>query len=165
MELPEGASYLPVLDAAERELHAALDPVPGCLVERKRFAIAIHYRLAADADVARAGRSAEETQAAHPELKLSAGKMVFELQPDIPWHKGKALRWLMQTLNMDPSRVVPVYIGDDQTDEDAFAELAPDGIGILVAETDRPTGATYRLDDPEAVKAFLTRIADALERR
>jgi trehalose-phosphatase len=51
--------------------------------------------------------------------------------------------------------VLPLYIGDDDTDEDAFAALAHRGIGVLVTEAARPTAATYALADPGKVGSFL----------
>jgi trehalose 6-phosphate phosphatase len=165
MEYPPGAEYLPMLDAAEQSLRDKQTTVPGCLVERKRFSIAIHYRQVADDAIGTVQHMAETTQTEHPGLRLSTGKKIFELQPDIDWNKGKALRWLMKTLDMDATRFIPLYIGDDVTDEDAFRELdAGGGIGILVAPADQPTRAAYRLDDPDAVELFLNRLGDALER-
>lgn len=165
MDLDEGVSRLPALDEAERGLRAALDGVSGCQVERKRFAIAVHYRRVADEDITTVRRAAECAHADHQGLRLTTGKMIFELQPDIDWHKGRALRWLMATLNLDPPDFLPVYVGDDETDEDAFAEIAPYGIGIVVAEADQLTRAAYRLDGPDQVEDLLGRIAGELEGR
>ena len=61
-------------------------------------------------------------------------------------------------------RFIPIYVGDDVTDEDAFRALEGEGFGILVAQAERPTGATYRLDDPEAVERFLNRVGNTLKR-
>lgn len=158
----KGIEYLPALDAAEQVLRDRLAIVPGCLVERKHFSIAAHYRQVAQDQVHTVKQAIDETHAAHPELRLSAGKKIFELQPDIDWNKGKALEWLMQTLNMSPAQFIPIYIGDDVTDEDAFRELENEGIGILVAEEDQPTGAAYRLENPAAVERFLNRLGDKL---
>ncbi|GAB4363970.1 MAG: hypothetical protein Kow0060_20930 [Methylohalobius crimeensis] len=161
----QGGEYLPSLDAAEKSLKKALESVPGCLVERKRFSIAIHYRQVGKDDVPSVMRLVEQIHAEHPDLRLSTGKKIRELQPDIDWNKGKALRWLMQTLNLDSKKFMPVYIGDDVTDEDAFREIEAEGVGILVAERDQSTRAAYRLDNPEAVERFLNRMSDKLERR
>ncbi|MDT8387529.1 MAG: trehalose-phosphatase [Thiogranum sp.] len=162
-EYQEGGEYLPTLDRAEQMLKEKLSAVPNCQVERKRFSIATHYRQVDDADVETVRQAVEATQAATTGLRLSSGKKIFELQPDIEWDKGKALLWLMQTLDMDPGRFVPLYIGDDVTDEDVFRELGTAGVGILVAPESRPTGASYRLDDPDAVEQFLKRLGDRLD--
>lgn len=165
MEYREGVRYLPALDAAEQALIDSLGAMAGCQVERKRFAIAVHYRRVAEGDVAEVKRRVDAVHSSHAGLRLAPGKKVIELRPDIEWHKGTALRWLMKTLGLDPGRVTVLYIGDDATDEDAFAELANTGAGILVADADRPTRARYRLEDPAAVQDFLDRLTDALEPR
>jgi alpha,alpha-trehalase len=60
---------------------------------------------------------------------------------------------------------MPIYIGDDTTDEDAFRELRGRGIGIVVSERPRPTAAEYQLRDPDEVRQLLVRITDALQGR
>jgi alpha,alpha-trehalase len=161
-EYQEGIDYLPLLDRAERRLREAVAEVPGCLVERKRFSLAVHYRQVAEPRLDAVRQAVEQAQATIPGLRLSRGKKVLELQPDIDWDKGKALRWLMRTLEIDAARFVPVYIGDDVTDEDAFRELADDGVGILVSREPQPTRARYRLEDPDQVARFLQRLARRL---
>lgn len=163
MEYQEGTDYLPALDTIENALRERLASIEGCLVERKRFSIAIHYRQVAEEALATIKQIIEETHTAYRGLRLSSGKKIFELQPDIEWNKGKALNWLMETLNLDLSLVVPLYIGDDVTDEDAFREIQQKGIGILVAEERQPTCASYRLNDPDEVKQFLDRLIIELE--
>jgi trehalose 6-phosphate phosphatase len=54
--------------------------------------------------------------------------------------------------------VVPIYLGDDTTDEDAFRAIRDRGIGIIVGEVGRPTAAGYSLADPAEVGAFLRRL-------
>ena len=91
-------------------------------------------------------------------LRRTAGKKVFEMRPELEWHKGKAVLWLLEELGLDRPDVLPVYIGDDETDEDAFAALAGRGIGILVADAPQKTHAEYRLTSPDAVGLFLRRL-------
>lgn len=161
-EYPQGRDYLPALDAAEQALRNRLGELPGCLVERKRFSIAIHYRQLAEDRLPAVKQAVDEIHTAHPELRLGSGKKLFELQPDLDWDKGKALHWLMQAQGLTSSHALPVYIGDDVTDEDAFRELAEEGVGILVAETVQATLASYRLHDPDQVEQFLKRLGERL---
>jgi alpha,alpha-trehalase len=164
VENQQGKELLPVLDAAEEELRDALDPIDGVLLERKRFSIAVHYRKVAEGDVPAVETAVDDARARHDKLRKSHGKKVFELQPAIDWNKGKALLWLLKRLDLDGKEVLPVYIGDDRTDEDAFDVLRRRGIGILVAETPQPTAATFRLKDPDQVQEFLNTLRQALER-
>lgn len=56
-----------------------------------------------------------------PEFRLTEGKMVIEVRPSMEWNKGDALNYLLHTLGLSNANdVVSLYIGDDQTDEDAF---------------------------------------------
>ena len=73
------------------------------------------------------------------------GKKVYELLPDIDWDKGKAVLWLLETLELERGKVLPIYIGDDRTDEDAFSALENRGVGILVSEQPQVTAASYWL--------------------
>ncbi len=153
--------------AVARELDDRLQSIPGILVEPKRFAVAVHYRLVDEADLPTIEAALETTLAGHPELKKTYGKKVFELRPALDWHKGKALRWLLDrrldhcAAAGEPGLApdLPIYLGDDDTDEDAFREVAGDGLGILIADSARPTAATYGLRDPQAAREWLARLA------
>jgi trehalose-phosphatase len=151
-----GAAFLPALDAAEGELAAQLPAVPAARLERKRFAIAVHYRQVPDEEAGRVEGIVERVRAAHPRLRKTGGKKVFELRPDLDWDKGKALFWLLQALGLPREGTLLLYIGDDVTDEDAFQELAATGIGIVVTDGERrPTSAQLALRDPAEVERFL----------
>lgn len=162
-EYQEGTEYLPQLDEAEQELRQKLTRIEGSLVERKRFSVAVHYRNVEDDDVETVRGMVKAAHSAHPELKLSRGKKVFEIQPGLDWDKGKALQWMMDALSIDPGQSLVVYIGDDKTDEDAFQAISPKGIGVLVAQRPQSTLASSYLKDPEAVERFLNLLADSLE--
>ena len=113
--------------------------MPGALVESKASSVAVHYRLVDEADRPRIKAIVDELLTRHAgDLKVTPGKMVYELQPNLDWDKGKAVMHLLAALGLDGDDVVPLYVGDDITDEDAFATLAGRGIGILVADPDDP---------------------------
>jgi alpha,alpha-trehalase len=105
-----------------------------------------------------------EIAARYPQLRLTGGKRVFELRPDIDWHKGTALRWLLKALKLDGPDVVPMFLGDDETDEDAFIEVERDGVGIRVGHDDAPTRARYMLRDTDEARRFLERMNGVLGR-
>ncbi|MCG7598574.1 trehalose-phosphatase [Halomonas sp. McH1-25] len=163
MQHERAAEFLPALDEAEAQLRARLAEVPGALVERKRFAVAVHYRLVAERDVDRVDATVESVAGEQPPLRRTGGKKVFELRPQLPWDKGKAVAWLIEALGLAEEGVVPIYIGDDETDEDAFMALRErGGIGLFVGDTTQDTAASYRLSDTVAVGHFLSRLADVL---
>ncbi len=158
-EHPAGQERLAALDRAEAALRAALADVPGALVERKRYSIATHFRLVADADLPRVERAVAAVLA--PGLRRKEGKKVIELQPDVPWDKGAAVRWLLEALALGPD-AFPLYVGDDVTDEDAFRAVRDDGLGVVVADQPRATAATLSLRDPGEVRGLLDQLAAAL---
>lgn len=153
-----GAEFLPVLDKAEKELAEKLRSIEGVFVERKKFAIAIHYRLVTPEKAELVDEIVDKEASVYPELRKAYGKKIFELQPDIDWHKGKALLTLLKALKLDGDDVLPFYIGDDVTDEDAFWTLKGSGIGIVVWDEPYETAASYSLKNPEEVRKFLLKL-------
>lgn len=157
-EPADAKEMLPALDAAEIILKEKLQSINGALVERKRYAIAVHYRNVEDEHVPYVKETVTEVLHQFPVLKEGLGKKVIELKPNLDWNKGKAVLWLLEKFNLNKVMIVPVYIGDDITDEDAFAALQGKGIGILVGEHDEKTSATYRLESVDEVQAFLEKL-------
>jgi len=162
----EGASFEGFLREVEARLRAALADVPGALVEPKKRSVAAHFRLVPQEQRPRVKQIVDAILSEHPEeLKVTPGKMVFEIQPRLDWDKGKAVLYLLKALDLDRDDVVPVYLGDDFTDEDAFRALAGRGIGIFVGSandpetTGRTTAADYVLNTIGEVEQFLTRLA------
>jgi trehalose 6-phosphate phosphatase len=160
LELPEGNAHAAALGAAADALDGLADAVPGAWVERKRFAIAIHFRQVDDSLVPEVEAAVDRALGASEGLRKTGGKRIFELRPDVEWDKGRALWWLLDRIEPAGRDALPVYLGDDETDEDAFAALAGRGVGIVVGTEDRPTAAEFRLDDPDEVRAFLSELAD-----
>jgi trehalose-phosphatase len=146
------------IDSAAAALRRELSGIEGVLVEPKRFAVSIHFRLAREEDLPRIEGVVDEVASSHPGLRKGYGKKLFELRPNLDWDKGQALLWIMDALNLFAE--VPLYLGDDITDEDAFRVVEKQGIGILVAEEPRPTAASYGLRDPGEVRRFLEWLAN-----
>ena len=126
----------------------------GLLAEEKPASIALHFRQAPE-------RQAEALHfmsalAERSGLALQLGKMVVELRPP-GRDKGDALRALMAEPPFAGAR--PLFMGDDLTDEDAFAAAAAmGGAGVLVGPA-RTTAAEWRLDDVAAVARWLAAAA------
>jgi len=162
IEHPQGQDYLPALARAEQALREQLEPVDRVQVERKRFAIAVHYRRVAEDKYGAVEAAVDTVRDRIGSLRKTGGKKIFELRPDLDWDKGRALGWLLKQGELARDRVVPIYLGDDLTDEDAFREIDANGISILVRDEVRPTRARYALEDTAQVGIFLDKLAKAL---
>ncbi len=166
LSFQQGDEFLPVLDSAESRLRDLVSDISGAAVERKKYSIAVHYRLVAEREVPQVEAVVDEVLSAHEGLVKGSGKKVFELRPDLDWDKGKALLWLMEALGFRMHETLPLYLGDDTTDEDAFAVIRESGIGIVVTEgknAGEKTSARYSLPDTDSVRAFLERLHQHLE--
>jgi trehalose 6-phosphate phosphatase len=163
---PEAAASIPVLAGAAADLADQLGHIPGVVVEHKRFGVAVHYRNAARDRVGEVA-AAVRTAGQRTTLRVTTGREVIELRPNIDWDKGKTLRWVLDYIrdNEGAGPLLPIYLGDDITDEDAFDAVDDDGIAILVRHSDdgdRATAARYALDDPGRVREFTERLARRL---
>ena len=166
VEREEGADFGALLDGVKGRLHDDAGSIEGVLIEPKKTSVAAHYRLVAEDERPRVKEIVDAILAEHPdELKVTPGKMVYELQPKIDWDKGKAVLYLLEALGLDHEDVVPMYLGDDITDEHAFDALDGRGIGIFVGRADDPevagrtTSADYVLNSMEEVERFLNTLA------
>ena len=159
----EGGAYVPALAAAAQDLRDRLSSIGGVLVENKTYTVAVHYRLVDATDIPTVEGVVDDVLEAQKSLRKAVGKKVFELRPNIDWDKGKAVLWLLHALELDGPEVVPVYLGDDVTDQDAFEALGNRGLCVLVAEDALTTSADFRLANPEEVRFFLRQLTVLLE--
>jgi trehalose 6-phosphate phosphatase len=163
MQHEAASGFEQLVEETTQRLRAGLVDLDGVLVEPKRASVAVHYRLAGADGAAKVAELVRELLAGHPdELKVTTGKMVYELQPKLDWNKGRAVRYLLGVLDLDRVDTVPMYLGDDVTDEDAFNELHGRGVSIYVGDPgqlDRPTAADFSLDSPDQVGQLLDALA------
>ncbi len=156
-----GGDWAGILAEVRTRLAKELKGIEGLLIEPKKMSIAVHYRLVTDDEAKqRIKHAVDQVLADHPKLRMKPGKMVWDIQPRIDWDKGKAVLWLLKELHLDSPEFVPIYLGDDVTDEDAFKALEGRGIGIFVGHAkaeggERATAADYVLRDPDEVGTFL----------
>lgn len=137
--------------AAERDMESALAEIrrrlgsiaslDGVIFENKRLSGSVHYRLSEDPQIVGQALAtiAEDVVAANG-LRLTSGKLVFELRPKAHVHKGTAIEELIAEHQLDAA----LFIGDDVTDVDGFDALhrVADrtgkkmcSIGVLTADT------------------------------
>ena len=136
-----------------------LTDVDGVIVENKGVTATVHHRLVDEEAVPLVENAVETLVAARDDVRLTTGKDVLELRPAVEWDKGEAVRELYDELVADGERWLPVYVGDDTTDEAAFSLLGDRGLGVKVGD-DPGTEAPYRVADPDSVRAVLAWLSD-----
>jgi trehalose 6-phosphate phosphatase len=155
---PTAATMVQRLEEVTDDLRTRLGGLRGALIEPKRLTTSIHYRNVPPERWNDLARIVHDAVASDPaRFALTSGHRVWEIRPRVAWHKGRALDWARQHLGSAADQLV-FYLGDDRTDEDAFASLS-DGITVMVGEPRQPTRARYWLPDPDSVHAFLDWLA------
>ncbi|KAL8552543.1 hypothetical protein ACS0TY_001291 [Phlomoides rotata] len=152
------SKFLPMIDEVFKSLVEITKDIVGATVENNKFCVSVHYRNVDEKSWIVVGQSVEEILKGYPHLRLTHGRKVLEVRPVLDWHKGKAVEFLLESLGlMDCDDVVPIYVGDDRTDEDAFKVLREGnrGYGIIVSSKPKESNAFYSLRDPSEVMEFL----------
>jgi trehalose 6-phosphate phosphatase len=147
------------LAGAAARLRGALRSIPGAEVENKGLTASVHFRRVEPAQRGQVYSAVRETVPVDdPELVLRDAKMVIEIRPRVRWNKGEGVLWIRRELGLESA--FEIYIGDDTTDEDAFA-LLPEAFTVHVGTG--PTAARYRLADTGEVAVLLKCVLDNKE--
>lgn len=155
--------FIPMIDEVFRTLVENTKGIPGAKVENHKFCASVHYRNVDEKNWPTVAQCVHDVLKDYPRLRLTHGRKVLEIRPTINWNKGKAVEFLLESLGLGNSEcdsagdVLPIFIGDDRTDEDAFKVLreGSQGCGILVSPVAKETNASYSLRDPTEVMKFL----------
>jgi trehalose-phosphatase len=144
------------LKAIIRDLQHSLEEVPGILFEEKGPILSVHYRNAPQKWVGDVRAAIEETLGQRSgRWTVTSGKMVLEIRPRADIHKGGAVKEILKTFPFPG--LLPIYLGDDQTDEDAFRVVKERGIAVYIGSGDHPSEARFFLRNCDEVKEFLSR--------
>ncbi|KAL3647463.1 hypothetical protein CASFOL_008431 [Castilleja foliolosa] len=152
------SEFLPMIDEVYRSLIEITKDIAGAKIENNKFCVSVHYRNVDEKSWSFVGQSVEEILKRYPRLRLTHGRKVLEVRPVLNWHKGKAVEFLLESLGlMNCDDVLPIYVGDDRTDEDAFKVLREGnrGYGIIVSSVPKESNAFYSLRDTSEVMDFL----------
>jgi trehalose-phosphatase len=167
IENPVGRHKKILAPARQRELKrisqnllSLLKRIPGILFENKGPILSVHYRNVPQKFFTQVPQIVEaELQQWRKRWKLASGKKVLEIRPNINFNKGKAVKEILKTL---PSQqLLPIYLGDDQSDEDAFRALKGQGISVFVGMGKLSSKADFFLKSPDEVQEFLFRCQEA----
>ncbi|MCL7032636.1 hypothetical protein MKW94_015451 [Papaver nudicaule] len=152
------SEFLPMIDEVFRSLVKKTKAIKGATVENNKFCVSVHYRNVDEKDWTMIAQRVIDLLKRYPRLRLTHGRKVLEVRPVIDWDKGKAVEFLLESLGLSNcDDVLPIYIGDDRTDEDAFKVLREGnrGFGILVSSKPKDSKAFYSLREPNEVMEFL----------
>ncbi|CAN6311971.1 unnamed protein product [Urochloa humidicola] len=156
------SEFLPRISEVYKKLDESVKDIDGAKMEDNKFCVSVHYRNVAEDDYKKVFQRVTAVLEDYPCLRLTHGRKVFEVRPVIDWNKGKAVEFLLESLGLNESDdVLPIYVGDDRTDEDAFKVLKASnrGFGILVSSIPKESDAFYSLRDPAEVMEFLRKLA------
>ncbi|TAN60709.1 trehalose-phosphatase [bacterium] len=165
---PLSLHYLKTLQEIKKDLGTnIISAVRGAFIEDKGLALTLHYRLVDKKDIPRLKdlfRQAMIAYMAKDKICLKDAKMAFEIRPPVRWDKGKVAIWLLARQHFmlqEKINIIPLYIGDDVTDEDAFKALKNKGITVRV-DGGAGSSAKYFVKDTSEVFRLLEEIGKVL---
>ncbi|MFN3739318.1 MAG: trehalose-phosphatase [Thermodesulfovibrionales bacterium] len=154
---PKALSAKPIINHVKQQLQKEIKNIKGAFLEDKGYSLSLHFRSVKEEYIHPLKIIFYKKVKGFLKKKLLTvmrGKMVLELIPDASWNKGKAVLYILRRLGKD---YLPIYIGDDQTDETAFETLKKSGITIQVGKS-KKTSARYYLKDYREVSQLLQQI-------
>jgi trehalose-phosphatase len=154
--------YRMVLEEIKEKLLRDISQIDGALLEDKGFSLTLHYRQVKKELIPKLKTLFHEATAINlvkGKIKVKRGKMIYEIRPPVKWDKGRAVLWLISRWKfiLGNENTIPVYVGDDVTDEDAFRAVKGKGLTIFVGGP-RQSQAEYYIKDCEETSEFLEQI-------
>jgi trehalose-phosphatase len=156
---PNCAEVTGILPPLATKIKSRLRSCPGLLVENKGCSIAVHFRLTPRSFHGKIAQAIREASSPFQDrILVTRGKMVLEIRPACVWDKGSAVRKIAEMAGVWEQHPL-VYIGDDSTDEDAFAALADTDIAIHVGKGSGSC-AQFRLGNVAEVWKLIEKFLD-----
>ena len=146
------------------ELRQSLGEISGIVIEDKGLSLSVHYRLSMESDyneIERIVRQVVAPAEAAGTAVITTGKKIFEIRPAVSWGKGEAIKLVMKIIgNGRQVRLLPIYLGDDLTDEDGFKAVneRESGLSVLVGKASHESRAHFCLDSPAEAVTFVKRL-------
>lgn len=154
---PIPKEYTETLVNIHKKLQEIVPKFNGAIIQDKKTTLALHYRLVEKPQIKPLKLLFDEILKDYKNNKLVsviAGKKIWEIRPNVDWNKGSFAKLVIEEISkITNSTPLTLYIGDDQTDEDAFESLQ-DQITIRVGKHNK-SKAKYYLKNPWEVIKFL----------
>ncbi len=152
----------PILKKIKSELQKRLKAIKGTIIEDKGLSLSLHFRLVKAKDLKKVKEIFATTTQPHlKKVRITHGKKVFEVRPPVKWDKGKAVLWILKKFG---GKMIPVYIGDDTTDEDAFRALKNKGLTMRVGKI-KGSSAQHFIKNVDGVYKLIKSMLKSLPRR
>jgi trehalose 6-phosphate phosphatase len=157
---PQAEELKTVIGEVHEQLRHLIADYPGVVIEHKGLTLSVHYRLTPENLAGQVNSAFHAIVSSFQEstpIKITRGKKVLEVRPDVPWDKGKAIARLREIF---PQATLTMFFGDDLTDEDGFNVVQEaGGIAVFVGPARQPTRALHRVDSPQEVAQTLRLMA------
>jgi len=154
---PVKKMYLEALVDVKEKLQQMVNIFPGSFIEEKKAVFSIHYRnidKKLTSSFEHVFKSIVSPYQDDSLVKIIAGKKVYDILPDVAWEKGSFAELIIGTITKADKEPPPtIFIGDDESDEDAFKKLS-DGICIRVGKSEN-SSAKFFLKNTREVFKFL----------
>ena len=139
-----------LLHEFKEKIATAMKGIAGIMVEDKTMTISIHYRKVKKQDREKmTARFRDVAQSYQNRLRITKGKEVFEARPLHAWNKGDAVQWILKNYGAGK---MPVFVGDDSTDEDAFKAVNETGVSMSIGKN---INASCYLESQADIESFL----------
>lgn len=153
---PDAVKCIDIINEIHKKLLIETRSINGIIIENKGLTETVHYRMVSNKDLSRLRkifRKIVNFYLSDGKIKTSRNKKTLEILPNIDWGKGKIVLKLWS--DSSEKGILPIYIGDDRADEDAFKALEKFGISVLVSENPGKSNAKYYLKSINDVIIFL----------
>jgi len=166
-EIPISNKYTTLLRSLKKKIVKNFANIPGVLIEEKKLSLSLHYRLVSKEDVRVVMNMFYDITDIHKkqgELTIMEGTKTLEILPPLSWNKGNivSLSLALSCTILKNNKIIPIYIGDDVTDENAFLALKNIGITACVGNKGT-TQADYCLKDHTEVQRFLATLLSHIQ--
>jgi len=156
------ARYEALIREVRERLTEVTSHIEGSSIEDNKYCVSVHFRNCRPDSYDEIVKVVDDIVSGEADLHVTRGRKVLEVRPKVDWDKGSALLHLVDMLGIAAGEAFVLYIGDDRTDEDAFAVLKERslGAGILVSTKIKETNSIFSVQDPEEVAVLLRRLIE-----